>query len=69
MRYRNLITGYEFETNSICSAPDYVLVGAETPKKILPEEKKEDPKEAAEQQPKETVKKSTKKPVKRSKRK
>lgn len=29
MRYRNIVTGYEFETPSQVSAPNYVLVGAE----------------------------------------
>lgn len=41
MRYRNKLTGYEFETNSVVTAPNYELVGAvpapEDPKD--PEEK------------------------------
>ena len=28
MRYRNKLTGYEFETDSVVTAPNYELVGA-----------------------------------------
>lgn len=31
MRYRNIITGAEFESNCQISAPDWITVGAEPP--------------------------------------
>lgn len=67
MRYRNLITGAEFETMSVCSAPNWELVGAEIPKKSEPAKASE---EIIEEKPKKTaVSKSAKKPSKRSTRK
>lgn len=48
MRYRNIITGAEFETKSTCSAPNYVLVGAETTLKI---ENTQEPQKAPEDPP------------------
>lgn len=67
MRYRNIITGEEFETKSICSAPKWELVGAEQtpPKEPEVEKPKEMPVEK--KTTKTTASKSTKKPAKRSK--
>lgn len=64
MRYRNIKTGFEFETSSLCSAPTYVLVGADTPKTTEPEKSEKAVEEETEK--KATVSKATKKSVKRS---
>lgn len=64
MRYYNLKTGFEFETSSLCSAPTYVLVGADTPKTTVPEKSEKAVKE--EKVKKAAVSKASKKSVKRS---
>jgi hypothetical protein len=43
MLYRNIKTGAEIETNSVISAPNWITVGADAPKKADP--KAETPKE------------------------
>ena len=62
MRYRNLKTGAEIETKSIISAPNWIPVGADAPKKAEP--KAEAPKEPK-TIPDEEVKEETK-PVKKT---
>lgn len=56
MLYRNVVTGAEFESKSIISAPDWITVGAEVPSVEKAEEKKTETKKAA-----------PKKPIKRTK--
>ena len=77
MLYRNQITGAEIETKSVISAPNWIAVGADAPKKAEPkaeapkepeikEEPVEVPKEIKEE-PKPVVKKTApKKNVKRT---
>ena len=62
MLYRNTITGAEFESKSKISAPNWIAVGAESPKEIkAPEETKEDPKpETKKAAPKKTTKRTRK---------
>lgn len=43
MRYRNIKTGAEFESKSQISAPDWIIVGAETPKKAAEDPVKAEP--------------------------
>lgn len=65
MLYRNVKTGAEIKTESIISAPDWIAVGADAPKKEEP--KTEAPKETKEE-PKSVEKKAApKKNVKRTK--
>ena len=61
MLYRNIKTGAEIETKSIISAPNWIAVGADAPKKAEP--KAETPKEP--ESPKEEIKEETK-PVKKT---
>ena len=61
MLYRNIKTGAEIETKSIISAPNWIAVGADAPKKA--ESKAEAPKEP--ETPKEEIKEETK-PVKKT---
>lgn len=61
MLYRNVKTGAEIETKSIISAPNWIAVGADAPKKA--ESKAETPKEP--ETPKEEIKEETK-PVKKT---
>lgn len=42
MRYRNIVTGAEFESQCEISAPDWITVGEDTP--LIPNEPKEEPK-------------------------
>ena len=57
MLYRNVVTGAEFESTSIISAPDWITVGAEVP----PTEKKEEKKvEAKKPAPKKSTKRTKK---------
>ncbi len=57
MLYRNTITGAEFESKSKISAPNWIAVGAESPKKDPVETPKEDPKpETKKSAPKKTTK-------------
>lgn len=53
MLYRNIVTGAEFESSSIVSAPDWITVGAEAPPSQNKEEEKGEDKKPA-------LKKSTK---------
>lgn len=46
MRYRNINTGAEFESMSKISAPDWIEVGAEPPKKAAEDPVKAEPAEA-----------------------
>lgn len=71
MLYRNQITGAEIETKSVISAPNWIAVGADAPKKA--EDKAEAPKEPEKtpeeikEEPKPVVKKTApKKNVKRT---
>ena len=64
MVYRNVMTGYEFETESEVSAPNYVKVGAApSPKKA--EEPKKDPEPKEETKQPVTKKKPAKKGAKK----
>lgn len=57
MLYRNIVTGAEFESSSIVSAPDWITVGAEAPpSKNKEEEKAEDKKPASKKSTKRTKK-------------
>ena len=56
MLYRNVVTGAEFESKSIISAPDWITVGAEVP-----------PFEKTKEEKTETKKAAPKKPIKRTK--
>jgi len=62
MLYRNVKTGAEIETKSIISAPNWIAVGADAPKKA--ESKAEAPKEP--ETPKEEIKEETKPVVKKT---
>ena len=37
MRYRNKLTGYEFETDSLVSAPNYEKLGADPAPEVIKE--------------------------------
>ncbi len=54
MRYRNIVTGAEFESNSVISAPDWVTVGADN----NPPHKNDQPKEEPPAPPKATKEKT-----------
>lgn len=41
MRYRNIVTGAEFESQCEITAPDWITVGADTP--LIRKEPKEEP--------------------------
>ena len=73
MLYRNVKTGAEIETKSVISAPGWITVGADAPKKadpiaetpkepeIIPDEdKKEEIKPVKKTAPKKTVKRTKK---------
>ena len=61
MLYRNVITGAEFESKSIISAPNWIPVGAESPKEDpveeVPKQEQTETKKAA---PKKTTKRTRK---------
>ena len=61
-RYRNILTGYEFETTSQVSAPNYVQVGADPAPKVV----RQDPIPEA-KEPKDEDKKVAKKAVTKKK--
>lgn len=52
MLYRNVVTGAEFESKSIISAPDWITVGAEVPPTEKEEKKVETKKPAPKKQTK-----------------
>lgn len=70
MLYRNVITGAEFESKSIISAPNWIAVGAETPH-LNPEVKEpaqaEPPQDQKEEKKTVTKKAAPKKTTKRIK--
>ena len=67
MLYRNVVTGAEFESKSIISAPDWITVGAETPQKAPVEVKEPAPAEPPKEEKKEETKKAApKKTTKRT---
>lgn len=57
MLYRNVVTGAEFESTSIISAPDWMTVGAEVPPTPKKEEKKVETKKPAPKKQTKRVKK------------
>ena len=65
MLYRNVKTGAEIETKSIISAPNWIAVGADAPKKAEPIP--ETPKEEAKEETKPVKKTAPKKNTKRTK--
>lgn len=71
MLYRNIKTGAEIETKSIISAPNWIAVGADAPKKAEPKaetpKEPEPPKEEKKEEPKPVKKTAPKKNVKRTK--
>ena len=71
MLYRNIKTGAEIETKSIISAPNWIAVGADAPKKAEPKaetpKEPEPPKEEIKEEPKPVKKTASKKNVKRTK--
>lgn len=71
MLYRNIKTGAEIETKSIISAPNWIAVGADAPKKAEPKaetpKEPETPKEEIKEEPKPVKKTAPKKNVKRTK--
>ena len=69
MRYRNINTGAEFFSRSKISAPDWVEVGAETPKKAAEDPVKAEPAEVepVKEDPKPVKKTATKKPAPKKK--
>lgn len=62
MLYRNVITGAEFESKSHISAPNWIAVGAESPKETpqVPETVNEDPKPVKKPAPKKSTKRTRK---------
>ena len=72
MLYRNVKTGAEIETKSVISAPNWILVGADAPKKAedraeAPKEPEIIPDEEIKEEPKPVKKTAPKKNVKRTK--